>query len=115
MSVFKPIELLNSISLKVYDSNLHPCSIGGSLELKIVLRMRDPSDQVSFIPFWKINLYAWIVGIRELRAEEGSRLMDLRLGGRRWRRCQKQLWELLGKVKVAEMATGQQERSSDTR
>ncbi|RRT83303.1 hypothetical protein B296_00007528 [Ensete ventricosum] len=26
-----------------------------------------------------------------------------------------QLWELLGKVEAAEMATGQQERSSDTR
>ncbi|RZR86127.1 hypothetical protein BHM03_00013244 [Ensete ventricosum] len=32
--------------------------------------------------------------------------MNLRLGGRRWRRRQKQLWELLRKVKVAEMTTG---------
>ncbi|RWW59921.1 hypothetical protein BHE74_00033114 [Ensete ventricosum] len=80
----KPIKPLNSISLEVYDSDLHPCSISGSVEPKIVL-------------------------------QEGSRLMDLRLGGRRWRRRQKQLWELLGKVEVAEMATGQQEHGSDTR
>ncbi|RZR97453.1 hypothetical protein BHM03_00026637 [Ensete ventricosum] len=38
----------------------------------------------------------------DVDVEEGSRLIDLRLGGRR----QKQLWELLGKVEAAEMAIG---------
>ncbi|RWW13322.1 hypothetical protein GW17_00022974 [Ensete ventricosum] len=59
-----------------------------------------------------------IVAIRvflDVDAEDDSRLMDLRLGGRRWKRRQKQLWELLGKVEAVEMATGQQERGSDTR
>ncbi|RZS25300.1 hypothetical protein BHM03_00058487, partial [Ensete ventricosum] len=37
---------------------------------------------------------------------EGSILVDLRLGGRRWRRHRKQLWELLEKMKTAEMAIG---------
>ncbi|RRT53505.1 hypothetical protein BHE74_00051426 [Ensete ventricosum] len=44
MGVFKPIEPLNSISLEVYSSDLHPCSIGGSVEPKIALRARYPSD-----------------------------------------------------------------------
>ncbi|RZR93124.1 hypothetical protein BHM03_00021544 [Ensete ventricosum] len=38
MGVFKPIEPLNSISLEVYGSDLHPCGIGGSIEPKIALR-----------------------------------------------------------------------------
>ncbi|RZS08053.1 hypothetical protein BHM03_00038980 [Ensete ventricosum] len=38
MGVFKPIEPLNSISLEVYGSDLHPCGIGGSVEPKIALR-----------------------------------------------------------------------------
>ncbi|RZS03446.1 hypothetical protein BHM03_00033628 [Ensete ventricosum] len=37
MGVFKPTEPLNSISLEVYGSDLHPCSIGGSVEPKITL------------------------------------------------------------------------------
>ncbi|RWW54807.1 hypothetical protein BHE74_00038586 [Ensete ventricosum] len=64
MGVFKPIEPLNSIYLVVYDSDLYPCSVGGSVEPKIALRTRDPSDRVSFFPSWEINLPTWIVGIR---------------------------------------------------
>ncbi|RZS01434.1 hypothetical protein BHM03_00031278 [Ensete ventricosum] len=64
MGVFKPIELLNSISIEVYDSDLHQCGIGGSVEPKITLRTRDLSDRVSFFPSWEVNLHAWIVGIR---------------------------------------------------
>ncbi|RRT67502.1 hypothetical protein B296_00001902 [Ensete ventricosum] len=64
MGIFKSIEPLNSISLEVYGSDLHPCGIGGSVESKIPLRARDPSDRVSFFPSWEVNLHAWIVRIR---------------------------------------------------
>ncbi|RZS09150.1 hypothetical protein BHM03_00040204 [Ensete ventricosum] len=64
MGVFKPIEPLNSISLEVYGSNLHPCSVGGSVEPKIALRTRDPSDRVSFFPSWEVNLH--VSGMRIL-------------------------------------------------
>ncbi|RRT60411.1 hypothetical protein B296_00001105 [Ensete ventricosum] len=64
MGVFKPIEPLNSISLEVYGSDLHPCGIGNSVELKIVLHAQDPSGRVSFFPSWEVNLHVWIVGIR---------------------------------------------------
>ncbi|RWW11643.1 hypothetical protein GW17_00024736 [Ensete ventricosum] len=50
MGVLKPIKPLNSISLEVYGIDLHPCCIGGSVEPKIALRTRDPSDRVSFFP-----------------------------------------------------------------
>ncbi|RRT33642.1 hypothetical protein B296_00039554 [Ensete ventricosum] len=50
MGVFKPIIPLNSISLKVCGSDLHQCGIDGSIEPKIALRARDPSDRVSFFP-----------------------------------------------------------------
>ncbi|RZR73036.1 hypothetical protein BHM03_00019430 [Ensete ventricosum] len=64
MGMFKPIKPLNSISLEVYGSDLHPCGIGVSVEPKIALRAQDPSDRVSFFPSWEVNLHAWIVGIR---------------------------------------------------
>ncbi|RRT63210.1 hypothetical protein B296_00021948 [Ensete ventricosum] len=64
MGVFKPIEPLNNISLEVYGSDLHLCSVGGSVEPEIALHARDPSDRVSFFPSWEIILHAWIVGIR---------------------------------------------------
>ncbi|RWW10680.1 hypothetical protein GW17_00025770 [Ensete ventricosum] len=64
MGVFKPTKPLNSISLEVYGSDLHLCSVGGSVEPKITLRVRDPSDQISFFPSWDINHHAGIVGIR---------------------------------------------------
>ncbi|RWV92240.1 hypothetical protein GW17_00045402, partial [Ensete ventricosum] len=57
MGVLKLIRPLNSISLKVDDSNLYPCSIGGSVEPKIVLRARDSSDRVSFFPYREVNLH----------------------------------------------------------
>ncbi|RWW64078.1 hypothetical protein BHE74_00028706 [Ensete ventricosum] len=106
MGVLKPIKPLNSISLEVDGSNLHPCSVGGSVEPKIALRTRDPSDRVSFFPSWEVHLHAFL----DVDVEDGSRLMDLQLGKRR----QKQLWELFRKVEAAEMATGQQERDSNT-
>ncbi|RWV97725.1 hypothetical protein GW17_00039466, partial [Ensete ventricosum] len=65
MGVLKPIEPLNSISLEVDGSNLHPCSVGGSVEPKIALRARDPSDRVSFFPSWEVHLHAWIILIRD--------------------------------------------------
>ncbi|RWV94831.1 hypothetical protein GW17_00042596 [Ensete ventricosum] len=65
MGVFKPIELLNSIFIKVYDSDLQPCGIGSSVEPKIALRARDPSDRVSFFPSWEVNLHVSGIGILE--------------------------------------------------
>ncbi|RRT85167.1 hypothetical protein B296_00005497 [Ensete ventricosum] len=65
MGVLKPTEPLNNISLEVDDSNLHPCSVGGSVKPKIALRARDSSDQVSFIPSWDVHLHAWIIMIRD--------------------------------------------------
>ncbi|RZR79751.1 hypothetical protein BHM03_00005557 [Ensete ventricosum] len=64
MGVRKPIKPLNSISLEVDGSNLHPCGVGGSVEPKIALRARDPPDRVSFFPSWEVNLHAWIIEIR---------------------------------------------------
>ncbi|RWW01656.1 hypothetical protein GW17_00035290 [Ensete ventricosum] len=58
MGVLKPIEPLNSISLEVDDSNLHPCSIGGSVEPKIAVHARDPSDRVFFFLSREVNLHA---------------------------------------------------------
>ncbi|RWV96139.1 hypothetical protein GW17_00041173 [Ensete ventricosum] len=57
MGVLIPIKPLNSISLKVDGSNLHP-SIVSSVESKIPFRMRDPSDRVSFFPSREVNLHA---------------------------------------------------------
>ncbi|RRT66733.1 hypothetical protein B296_00007097 [Ensete ventricosum] len=48
MGVLKLMEPLNSISHKMDGSNLHPCSIRVSVELKITLCVRNPSDRVSF-------------------------------------------------------------------
>ncbi|RWW15126.1 hypothetical protein GW17_00021050 [Ensete ventricosum] len=64
MGVLKPIKPLNSISLEVDGSNLHPCGVGGSVEPKIVLRARDPPDPVSFFPSREVNLHAWIIEIK---------------------------------------------------
>ncbi|RWV82510.1 hypothetical protein GW17_00055987 [Ensete ventricosum] len=50
------------------------------------------------------------------RKEDDSRLMDLRLGGRRWMKAtSKAIVGIAWKMEVAEMAIGQQERGSDTR
>ncbi|RWW87360.1 hypothetical protein BHE74_00003819 [Ensete ventricosum] len=64
MGVLKPIKPLNCISLEVDGSNLHPCGVGGSIELKIVLCAQDPPDRVSFFPSREVNLHAWIIEIR---------------------------------------------------
>ncbi|RWV79410.1 hypothetical protein GW17_00059465 [Ensete ventricosum] len=64
MGVLKPIKPLNSISLEVDGSNLHPCGIDGSVEPKIALRTRDPLDRVSFFPSREVNLHVWIIEIR---------------------------------------------------
>ncbi|RRT35649.1 hypothetical protein B296_00009017 [Ensete ventricosum] len=64
MGVLKPIRPLNSISLEVNGSNLHPCGVGGSVEPKIVLRARDPPDRASLFPYREVNLHAWIIKIR---------------------------------------------------
>ncbi|RRT75204.1 hypothetical protein B296_00020646 [Ensete ventricosum] len=55
------------------------------------------------------------IKVYDVDAEDDNRLIDLRLGGRQWKQRQKQLWELLGKVEVAEMAIGQLEYGFDTR
>ncbi|RZS10509.1 hypothetical protein BHM03_00041747 [Ensete ventricosum] len=65
MGVLEPIELLNNISLEVDGRNLYPCSIDDSVEPKIALRARDPSDRVSLFPSWKVHLHAWIILIRD--------------------------------------------------
>ncbi|RWW29998.1 hypothetical protein GW17_00005437 [Ensete ventricosum] len=62
MGVFKPIEPLNSISLEVYGSDLHPCGIGGSVEPKIALRARDPSDRVSSSHLGKSTFMRGLLG-----------------------------------------------------
>ncbi|RZR75570.1 hypothetical protein BHM03_00062485 [Ensete ventricosum] len=54
----KEIAFIRVISLKVDDSNLHPCGVGGSVKPKIALRARDPPDQVSFFPSRDVNLHA---------------------------------------------------------
>ncbi|RWV77771.1 hypothetical protein GW17_00061360, partial [Ensete ventricosum] len=64
MGVLKPIEPLNIISLEVDDGNLHPCSVGGSVEPKTMLRTRDSSDRVSFSSR-EVNLHTWIACIRD--------------------------------------------------
>ncbi|RRT31739.1 hypothetical protein B296_00051959, partial [Ensete ventricosum] len=46
MGVLKLVKSLNSISLEVDGSNLHPCGIGGSVGPKIALRARDPPDRI---------------------------------------------------------------------
>ncbi|RRT34672.1 hypothetical protein B296_00048047 [Ensete ventricosum] len=58
MDMLKPIKPLNSISLEVNGSNLHPCGVGSSVEPKITLRVRDPPDRVSFFPSREVNLHA---------------------------------------------------------
>ncbi|RRT58176.1 hypothetical protein B296_00023106 [Ensete ventricosum] len=57
MGVLILIKPLNSVSLKVDGSNLHPCSIDGSVEPKIPFRACDPSDWVSFFPSREVNLH----------------------------------------------------------
>ncbi|RRT70364.1 hypothetical protein B296_00000474 [Ensete ventricosum] len=65
MGVLKPIKPLNIVSLEVDDSNLHPCSVGGSVERKTMLRTRDPSDRVSFFSSREVNIHTWIACIRD--------------------------------------------------
>ncbi|RWW61554.1 hypothetical protein BHE74_00031382 [Ensete ventricosum] len=65
IGVLKPIKPLKSISLEVDGNNLHSCGVGGSVESKIALCVRDPPDRVSFFPPREVNLHAWIVGIRD--------------------------------------------------
>ncbi|RWW11404.1 hypothetical protein GW17_00024985 [Ensete ventricosum] len=138
MGVLKPIEPLNSISLEVDGSNLHPCSVGGSVEPKIALRAQDPSDRVSLFPSWEVHLHAWQRDQIKLRRkiatvyavlqnripveevavsrQDDSRLMDLRLAGRR--RMEATSNAIVGiawKMEAVEMATGQLKRGSDTR
>ncbi|RZR93198.1 hypothetical protein BHM03_00021634 [Ensete ventricosum] len=65
MGVLIPIIPLNSTSLEVDGSNLHPCSIDSSVEPKIAFRTRNASDQVSFFLSREVNLHAWSVWIRD--------------------------------------------------
>ncbi|RWW74687.1 hypothetical protein BHE74_00017372 [Ensete ventricosum] len=52
--------------------------------------------------------------IYDVDVEDDSRLMDLRLGGRRWMKAtSKAIVGIAWKMEAAEMATGQQECSSD--
>ncbi|RRT48558.1 hypothetical protein B296_00022226 [Ensete ventricosum] len=57
MGMLKQIKPLNSISLEMDDSNLHPCGIDDSEEPKIALPARDPPDRVSFSSR-EVNLHA---------------------------------------------------------
>ncbi|RRT71695.1 hypothetical protein B296_00004809 [Ensete ventricosum] len=64
IGVLKPIKPLNSISLEVDGSNLHPYDVGGSVELKIALHTSEPPDRVFLFSSREINLHAWIIEIR---------------------------------------------------
>ncbi|RZR73542.1 hypothetical protein BHM03_00025430 [Ensete ventricosum] len=56
------------------------------------------------------------IGIYDVDAEDDSRLMDLRLGGRQWMiATSKAIVGIALKMKAVEMAIGQQKCSSDTR
>ncbi|RRT32649.1 hypothetical protein B296_00054012 [Ensete ventricosum] len=90
MGVLKPIKPLNSISLEVDGSSLHPCGVGDSIEPKIVLRVRDPPDRVSFFPSRKVNLHAWIIEIRD--DTMGAR-REFAGGHQRFEQCYRELTE----------------------
>ncbi|RZS13840.1 hypothetical protein BHM03_00045479 [Ensete ventricosum] len=134
MGMLNPIEPLNSISLEVDGSNLHPCSVGGSAESKIALRAQDhligsPSSHLRKSTFMRGRLkMRRRVSILEKmaarsdeiltkdRCEDNSRLMDLRLSGRRrMEATSKAIVGIAWKMEATEMAMRQQECGSDTR
>ncbi|RWW68699.1 hypothetical protein BHE74_00023768 [Ensete ventricosum] len=60
MGVFKPIKPLYGILFKMNSRNFHHRSIRGSVEQKITLRARDPTNRVSFFLSREVHPHAWI-------------------------------------------------------
>ncbi|RWW53100.1 hypothetical protein BHE74_00040435 [Ensete ventricosum] len=80
-------------------SGVHGCCGGGQQRYGV----RDGCCHVQFVA-------------RRDQNKDDSKLMDLQLGGQRWMKAtSKAIVGIAWKMEAAEMATGQQERGSDTR